>query len=111
MEVGDNAMDKLSRGPTQASLSRDMGNVNIKEFDVVTFTLFSELPPELRLKIWDFAAFAEPRIVDVFLDWPPRYAFARTPLPSIFAICHDSRTVAFQHYKISFEYIREESMI
>ncbi|KAK8862906.1 hypothetical protein PGQ11_009141 [Apiospora arundinis] len=48
-----------SRGPAASSTTNDD---DVDDQSLTTFTLFSSLPPELRLKIWDFAA-SVPRIV------------------------------------------------
>ncbi|CAG8962153.1 hypothetical protein HYFRA_00005199 [Hymenoscyphus fraxineus] len=68
------------------------------------FTLFPQLPSELQLAIWDFAAFAEPRIINVrirqFIE--TQYMHSPAPLPSVFAVCHDSRKAAQSHYKVIF---------
>ncbi|CAG8962146.1 hypothetical protein HYFRA_00005192 [Hymenoscyphus fraxineus] len=78
--------------------------------DTSTFTFFPKLPSELRLAIWDFAAFVEPRVVEfssqlITPDDEPAcigYIFSRTPLPSILSICHESREVALRYYITSF---------
>lgn len=101
------------------------GPPNMKQTNSRSFTLFPELPFEIQLTIWGFAAFLEPRIVNVIgvkiSEDPDRidpnmgstlqplpekiyYIYAKTPFPSIFETCHNSREVALQNYKTSFEY-------
>lgn len=45
-------------------------NTKAKGSSVQAFILFPQLPPETQLAIWDFAAFVEPRIIDVVLAPP-----------------------------------------
>jgi hypothetical protein len=71
-----------------------------------TFTVFPELPPELRLKIWRVAAF-HPRAFD--FDYPHSNPKERVRLyndlkdrlrrvPSALQVNHESRTEALMHY-------------
>ena len=82
------------------------------------FTLFPKLPKELRIKVWQFAA-REPRIVEVCQsqdaqyitygtprdDWDSKNSapfYSPTALPVILHINVESRTIALEHYSISF---------
>jgi hypothetical protein len=80
----------------------------------VSFTRFSELPPELRIRIWGFHL-SEPRIVDVYYSERTQksgeeqydiegYAHWATPLPppSALSVCTESRTEALKVYGLYF---------
>jgi 2EXR family len=88
-------------------------NPGLKEF-----TLFSKLPKELRLKVWEYAA-REPRIVEVCQaqdEWYITYEteendyesansapfYSPTALPVIFHISQESRAIALENYTLSF---------
>lgn len=116
IKLEDNTNEEQHQKPTDSSL--------FNESDAQSFTLFPELPTEIQLTIWGFAAFLEPRIINVIgasidvsgannaasinaiidANSDHYYIHVRTPLPSIFGACHDSREVALQYYKTSFEY-------
>lgn len=74
-----------------------------------TFTLFPQLPFELRLKIWDHAL-STPRTVTIscqreMLDRERRFAKAftsSTPVPPLLHTNHESRTEALARYTPSF---------
>lgn len=83
------------------------------------FTLFSKLPRELRIKIWQFAA-REPRIVEVCQlqraqhisqgigdddDFELTYSkafYSPGTIPAILHINRESRLIALEHYTLSF---------
>lgn len=72
------------------------------------FTLFAELPLELRLKIWQHT-FPGPRVVKVNSygivkqDGYNFHAFYSTsPIPMAMSICSESRIEALRHYHASF---------
>ncbi|KAL1881275.1 hypothetical protein Daus18300_001127 [Diaporthe australafricana] len=56
-----------------------------------TFHLFSDLPPELRITIWELTI---PRRVHVLYSTIPRFNFAAKP-PVIAHVCAEARSVAF----------------
>ncbi|KUJ18984.1 uncharacterized protein LY89DRAFT_717476 [Mollisia scopiformis] len=93
---------------------------------VLAFTLFPNLPVELRLKIWKEAAHIT-RNVDIWIrraklisdDWLvpnldhlgyPRsyfYFISASPIPSILHVSHESRSEALIHYQLDFATSRE----
>lgn len=93
----DTIDDEQSRNPT------GFQNMEVSDSNSQAFTFFPSLPVELQLAIWDFAAFVEPRIIHVVIHKKPPSTYARTLLPSIFAVCHNSRKTAYQHYNIKWE--------
>jgi hypothetical protein len=64
------------------------------------FTLFPELPKELRLKIWEFAQ--EPRIVEVCQTQDSAAFYSPTAPPTLLHISRESRHIALQNYALSF---------
>jgi hypothetical protein len=79
------------------------------------FTLFSHLPPELRNRIWAFAANQEPRTLDIWTDfkrcevgnsifYTQCYSteLSKPPLPSILQTCGESRREGKKHYTYEF---------
>ncbi|CZR51040.1 uncharacterized protein PAC_00915 [Phialocephala subalpina] len=77
-----------------------------------SFTLFPELPSELRLKIWKLAN-PGPRILGVGHRMQYREGYGRIipttmdwrtsdPVPTLLHVCHDSRTEALKVYQPSF---------
>jgi hypothetical protein len=56
------------------------------------FTLFPNLPVEIRLKIWNLAV-SEDRVVEVFLrDCPQDFGyFTDTTTPVTFSVCKESQ--------------------
>jgi hypothetical protein len=64
------------------------------------FTLFPQLPKELRLKIWEFAQ--EPRIVEVCQTQDSAAFYSPTALPMLLHISRESRHIALQNYALSF---------
>ncbi|KAE8451999.1 hypothetical protein EG329_002164 [Mollisiaceae sp. DMI_Dod_QoI] len=78
------------------------------------FTLFPQLPPELRLRIW-FFALPRQRLVELKEDTTqPSYfpiaiserfiesVYSPTPVPSILHACKESRAEGLRHYKLTF---------
>ncbi|KAF4637322.1 hypothetical protein G7Y89_g769 [Cudoniella acicularis] len=70
------------------------------------FTLFPQLPTELRLKIWEYAT--SPRVVELVISSPPvnpfQDRFQYTPVPprieqvGMFHACQESRAIAKKRY-------------
>lgn len=74
--------------------------------EVKTFTLFPELPPELRLKIWKHAL-SEPRISMIEQTMPPHrnrfiFKFCLAP-PTFLHVNDESRSLAQKAYQLAFE--------
>lgn len=76
-----------------------------------TFTLFPDLPLELRLKVWE--SLLLPRIViaacfDAADEAPKRAQLARRanlpPVPVLLHVCHETRQVALKHYELAFSW-------
>lgn len=85
-----------------------------------SFTLFPQLPLEIRMRIWELACFF-PRNVDIwvthlpesYIREPPenytrggpptpfRY-LSRSPVPAILHVCNESRTIGLNFYKLEF---------
>ncbi|KAH6668028.1 hypothetical protein B0J14DRAFT_642320 [Halenospora varia] len=66
------------------------------------FTKFSEVPLELRIKIWDIAAFQQRHIkcqVKNFKENPKSIMVSPTPVPSMMHVCHESRDVGNKYYQ------------
>ncbi|KAF8854119.1 hypothetical protein BDZ45DRAFT_677200 [Acephala macrosclerotiorum] len=81
-----------------------------------SFTLFPELPTELRLKIWKLAI-PGPRILSVGHRMQYGEGYGRIiptamewrtsdPVPTLLHVCHDSRTEALKVYQPSFAAFR-----
>ena len=79
-----------------------------------SFTLFSELPGEIRLKIWSFAI-SVPRTITITSDRPPYKRGAAEPVqtfqanvpnPAILYVCAESRHEALAVYKPCFKTYR-----
>ncbi len=68
----------------------------------VEFHLFSELPTELRLKIWK-CSLPGPRVVDLHYDIFMRRSLSATPPPVALHICPESREEALQTLTLLFE--------
>jgi hypothetical protein len=81
---------------------------------LTTFSLFSELPTEIRLKIWDFAC-CQPRNIalnnEFYRDegadsifYTERYFSILTPLraPAILSVSQESRAEALNYYQMQF---------
>jgi hypothetical protein len=77
-----------------------------------SFTLFPELPLELRLKIWSFIA-PGPRTVSIKYKGLSFYSIGKgfsaaagwrspDPVPTILHICQESRTEALKSYRLAF---------
>ncbi|KAL2074792.1 hypothetical protein VTL71DRAFT_8571 [Oculimacula yallundae] len=68
-----------------------------------SFHLFSQLPPELRLRIWTFAT-PSSRIIELTWTSSTRSLTSKTPNPSILRACHESREHILPLYKsLTFE--------
>ncbi|KAI9056113.1 hypothetical protein LZ554_001041 [Drepanopeziza brunnea f. sp. 'monogermtubi'] len=77
-----------------------------------TFTLFKNLPPELRIKVWREASESPeeaqaPKTVQVTLTKPtpdnPRPKFKMlTPVPALRHVCSESRSVALEGFQPAF---------
>ncbi|KUJ21169.1 uncharacterized protein LY89DRAFT_715435 [Mollisia scopiformis] len=87
------------------TLSKELEKLSVH---FVEFTLFMNLPPELRLKIW-FYALPRERLVEVILDkLEPLELFSSsavrspTPVPAILQVCSESRVEALKHYSLMF---------
>jgi hypothetical protein len=76
------------------------------------FSLFPELPSELRLKIWRFC-FPGPRTVRIQYKAKTRHSVdgkrsnfsawtSTNPIPIILHICHESRQEALKFYRLAF---------
>lgn len=76
---------------------------NYRHSAPVTFPLFPLLPPELRARIWNFAAPYE-RVIEI-RSWgagryaPVRYSVHPHYLPAIFHVCKESRMEARRIYR------------
>jgi hypothetical protein len=60
------------------------------------FTLFSSLPPELRIQVWEFAL-RQPEFLEAQLSSPTGIATLRGPCtgrPKLLSVCHESRVLA-----------------
>ncbi|PMD33084.1 hypothetical protein L207DRAFT_518411 [Hyaloscypha variabilis F] len=79
------------------------------------FTIFKKLPPELRNRVWSFAANNEPRTLDIWSDFlrceiggsvffTQKYTteLARPKIPAILHTSRESRAEALKHYKLEF---------
>jgi hypothetical protein len=84
------------------------------------FTIFTQLPAELRIKIWKHAAFIQRNIdiwtsdfgeqlhvptdgIDDPVAWFTLWKYSsRTPPPSILSVCQESRVEGLKHYKLDF---------
>jgi hypothetical protein len=64
------------------------------------FTLFPDLPKELRLKIWEFAQ--ESRIVEVCQTQDRATFYSPTALPAVLQTSSESRHIALLNYSLSF---------
>lgn len=53
-----------SRTPSTPEVLKMQPILTVRDSNTQAFTLFSRLPAELRLAIWEYAAFKEPRIID-----------------------------------------------
>ncbi|KAH7377499.1 hypothetical protein BKA64DRAFT_253319 [Cadophora sp. MPI-SDFR-AT-0126] len=75
--------------------------------DPPTFTLFSNLPSELRIKIW-YYSLPGPRINEAAcrqgLSTISSFSFNGAHPPSVFRVCRESRDVALCVYKPLFEH-------
>jgi hypothetical protein len=66
-----------------------------------SFTCFKELPPELRLKIWEHALPGR-RVVDINLSISrDRITTAKPPI--LLFVCFESRSVVLDHYVVTFK--------
>jgi hypothetical protein len=74
------------------------------------FTLFSQLEPELRLKIWS-CNFPGPRKVRVHYDAEARRFHTSTPSPINLLICIESRVEAMKVYQLHFGTLRHAPSI
>jgi 2EXR family len=70
-----------------------------------TFTLFSQLPIEIRTKVWKLLSF-QPRKVKLFFDRPPvilnkrRSIDGQSRIPVVLRICQESRKEGLRHYTL-----------
>lgn len=85
----------------------------------VDFPQFSQLPVELRLKVWSFALNA-PRVVEVTATFNHRPAFYSdsiiTKIPSLFHVNHEAREAAVKTFCIKrretgFEYLKPQFLV
>ena len=67
-----------------------------------TFTLFPNLPTELRIKIWQYSLLG-PRIIEAAYLPEPFFSFNGAHPPPVFQACRESRDVALSVYKPLFE--------
>jgi hypothetical protein len=65
------------------------------------FTKFSDLPTELRLKIWEHASRA-PRALELMYCIVDRKFFTFQPAPTVLHTCRESREVGLSNYHLSF---------
>jgi hypothetical protein len=65
-----------------------------------TFSLFSDLVPELRLKIWQYAC--TPRVVEVRYNMEQDRCMSLTSPPAVLQATRESREEALRSYKLSF---------
>jgi hypothetical protein len=63
-----------------------------------TFTEFSKLPPEIRLRVWHFAS-PPPRIVELSYGSEARSVISRTHPPALLHTSHESRAATIKSYK------------
>lgn len=95
------------------SLSEQLEEMGIS---LQNFTLFPQLPAELRLKIW-FFAMPRQRLVEIMVDktydvlptsvHQDKWSYIRTVrsptrVPAMLHTCHESRLEALKHYHLSF---------
>ncbi|KAH8790403.1 hypothetical protein F5882DRAFT_401462 [Hyaloscypha sp. PMI_1271] len=79
------------------------------------FPIFKKLPPELRNKIWGFAANNEPRTLDIWSDFvrcevdnsvffTQKYSteLSKPKVPTLLQTSQESRAEALKHYKLEF---------
>ncbi|KAL2060723.1 hypothetical protein VTL71DRAFT_9364 [Oculimacula yallundae] len=79
---------------------------------LVSFTLFPNLPTEIRLKVWSFAS-NEMRNVDIWArniyvapvedysaTWAPYMLYSTTEIPSVLQVSHESRNEALKCYTL-----------
>lgn len=79
------------------------------------FPIFKKLPPELRNKIWGFAANNEPRTLDIWSDFvrcevdnsvffTQKYTteLSKPKVPTLLQTSQESRAEALKHYKLEF---------
>ncbi|KAH6672996.1 hypothetical protein B0J14DRAFT_61388 [Halenospora varia] len=85
----------------------------------IDFPQFSQLPVELRLKVWSFALNA-PRVVEVTATFNHRPAFYSdsiiTKIPSLFHVNHEAREAAVKTFCIKrretgFEYLKPQFLV
>ncbi|KAI1876809.1 uncharacterized protein JN550_000881 [Neoarthrinium moseri] len=62
------------------------------------FHLFSSLPAEIRLEIWQYTC-CQPRVVEVYYDAAQDICTTNTPQPAALHVCTESRREASRVYK------------
>jgi hypothetical protein len=88
-------MSKISNSPTNSLLS--------------SFNLFSNLAPELRLKIWSYAC--TPRTVTIRYDLEADKCLSSSRPPAVLAVCRESRYQALKTYKLCFATLSEPARV
>lgn len=61
------------------------------------FTLFTSLPPEIRLRIWGFAS-PQPRIIEITYNSKARCLVSLTRPPALLHTSHESRTYTIKSF-------------
>jgi hypothetical protein len=69
---------------------------------VDTFTLFPELPPELRIKVWKFAA-QKPQVISIYKVWALDLVKAQPTKPGTLLANKESRQVALEERPLCFK--------
>ncbi|KAK6066977.1 hypothetical protein SCUP234_11814 [Seiridium cupressi] len=75
-----------------------------------SFHLFSSLPAEIRLDIWQYSC-CHPRVVEVYYDAESDQCATTTPQPATVSVCSESRREALRLYKPLFGTISHDASI
>jgi hypothetical protein len=91
-------------------MSTESSTISAKRHGGTTFTLFPKLPPELRVRIWEFALPEDPRVIKVYYEgWQsiePKFkirAEASDPVTSQLLVSVEARTVTMKAYPLAFQ--------
>jgi hypothetical protein len=90
-------------------MSSASSTISAKSHSGTTFTVFPKLPPELRVKIWEYALPEAPRFIKFCYEgWPHcerRFKIGREgsyPATSLLLVSVEARTVAIKAYPLAF---------